>query len=282
MVDLISMLYARPAEISPILQLYFYDSGKLEDKLFYETLLEYSTFWVNLPHVGGLTRENANIKNKIDSYCSEKILILKYPNIQADTPHRKYDSRDVEQNRKEDTKYDKVIRWGKNNTVIVALSILILVVGAIGTLYGVYSTFSKGGKEISSAGINYNKDEVKGKICTTLKAYSEGVNKKKFDAYKYFTPKIERFYTMIETSPKKINDYVNGDYNKEFQNSTMYFDESTLSVEEMVNGEFKALVIMYSTYYNAKKKKQYTNFRTKTELRFDNDFRIKYFRQFFD
>lgn len=125
-------------------------------------------------------------------------------------------------------------------------------------------------------------EERNAKIFATLVEYSTDVNEKKFDAYKYFTPKIERFYQMFDTSPKKINDYVNGLFYKQFKNSTMRFDESTLSVRGIDNGEFEATVIMYATYFNVKEKKQYTDYRTKTELRFDSNFRIKYFRQLFD
>lgn len=127
-----------------------------------------------------------------------------------------------------------------------------------------------------------SKEERNKKIFATLVAYSKDVNEKNFDAYKYFTPKVERFYQMFDTSPKKINDYVNGLFYKQFQNSTMRFDESTLSVRGIDNGEYEASVIMYSTYYKAKEKKQYTDYRSKTELRFDSNFRIKYFRQLYD
>jgi hypothetical protein len=127
-----------------------------------------------------------------------------------------------------------------------------------------------------------SKDERNDKILATLQAYSTDVNQGTFDAYKYFTPKVERFYQMFDTSPKKINDYVNGLFYKQFQNATMNFDNNTLSVTEKENGEYEALIIMYSTYFNVKEKRQYTNHRTRTELRFDSNFHIKYFRQFFD
>lgn len=126
-----------------------------------------------------------------------------------------------------------------------------------------------------------SKEERNKKIFKTLEAYSADLNKKAFDAYKYFTPKVERFFQMFDTSPKKINDYVNGSFYDQFQNASTRFEEGTLIVNEIDEG-FQVIVIAYSTYYDAAKKKQFTNFRTKTELKFDNDFRIKYFRQFFD
>lgn len=181
----------------------------------------------------------------------------------------------------EQTKYDKVMKWGKNNPFVIVIIILSSLAGVIVTFSGAYNTIT-GNNEVNVAGVNYNKDEVKTRIFATLKSYSNDVNNRKFDAYKYFTNKIERFYKMYDTSPKKINEYVNGAFYKEFQNPTMYFDEKTLSVAEKGNGEYEAIVIMYSTYYKVSERKQYNDFRTKTVLGFDNDFRIKYFRQFYD
>jgi hypothetical protein len=87
---------------------------------------------------------------------------------------------------------------------------------------------------------------------------------------------------MTDTSPKKINDYVNGEFYADYQNASSRFDESTLIVNEIDNQEYSVNIIMYSTYYQAKAKKQYNNLRTKTEVRFDTDFHIKYFRQLYD
>lgn len=106
-------------------------------------------------------------------------------------------------------------------------------------------------------------------------------NKQKFDAYKYFTPNVERFFMMKSTSPKKINKYVNGSYHQEFQNSSTHFDEATLSYSEN-DGEFKATIISYSTYFKVKEMKQYNDFRTRVELKFDKDYRINFLREFYD
>jgi len=150
-----------------------------------------------------------------------------------------------------------------------------VITGVLTTILVAWLTGHIGTKELS-------KEEIAKKISLTLDEYSAGVNTHSFDAYKYFSPRVERFYQMFDTSPKKINDYVNGMFYKQFKNAIMYFDSSTLSVEKTETGEYKALVIMYSDYFDVQKKKQFFNYRTRTELRFDDDFRIKYFRQFYD
>ena len=154
-----------------------------------------------------------------------------------------------------------------------------VIIGVMGTLISAFIIAKTNGFFESNWPDKEARNE---KIIATLEAYSNGINKKTFDAYKYFTPKIERFYQMFNTSPKKINDHVNGLFYKQFQNPKMRFDGTTLSVKEIDNGEFEASVIMYSTYYKVQEKKQYTDYRTRMELRFDNNFHIKYLRQFFD
>jgi hypothetical protein len=120
------------------------------------------------------------------------------------------------------------------------------------------------------------------KIIAALELYTTDLNQKKFDAYKYFAPKIERFFHMFDTSPKKINDYVNGMFYKQFQNASTRFDPNTLIVTTIDNVEYDISVIMYSTYFNAKEKKAYSDLRTRTEIKLDKNFRIKYLKQFFD
>lgn len=150
-----------------------------------------------------------------------------------------------------------------------------VITGVLTTLLVAWLTGHLGEKELS-------KSEVKSKIALTLEEYSNGVNSNTFDAYKYFSPRVDRFFQMFDTSPQKINDYVNGLFYKQFKNAVMRFDNSTLSIEKMETGEYKAMVIMYSDYFDTKKKKQFSNYRTRVELRFDDNIRIKYFRQFYD
>lgn len=120
------------------------------------------------------------------------------------------------------------------------------------------------------------------KIIEVLANYAEGLNKNKFDAYKYFAPKVERFYQMKNATPKQINAYVNGLYQKQYQNTNMYFDESTLSSEKLTNGEYKVEVIMYASYFETAKQKKFEDFRTRIELILDNNFKIKFLRQYYD
>lgn len=120
------------------------------------------------------------------------------------------------------------------------------------------------------------------KIITVLNEFATELNGSKFDAYKYFSPRVERFYTMIKTNPKAINNYVNGLYREQYKNSSAYFDESTLSTEIKENGDYEASIIMYGTYFEVAKGVQVDDQRTRIKLILDKNFKIKFFRQFFD
>jgi hypothetical protein len=143
---------------------------------------------------------------------------------------------------------------------------------------------------IISVGTYYGKSSVRyffreakdKKIIHVLTEYADGLNENKFDAYSYFPSKVDRFFQMCNTTPKEINTYVNGLYKKQFINVTMYFDESTLTVKQLANGDYNASVMMYSTYFETETQKQHTDFKTRIELKFDTDFKIKYFRQFYN
>lgn len=157
-----------------------------------------------------------------------------------------------------------------------------MVAGAYSTLVGAFNTLPKSIKEVHASGTNYNKEDRNKRIVATLEAYTNDLNNNKFDAYKYFSSEVELFFTMTNTRPKEINKYVNGLFREQFKDAISRFDKTTMMVKEIDNSELDVTIIMYSTYYNVKKKKQYIDFRTRTELKFDADFRIKYFRQFFD
>lgn len=188
---------------------------------------------------------NNNVNNNVNNVTVQ---------VQFEQPKKK-----VVKKKKEPTFYKKWI-FGIIGSIIVAVSI----------------PYVKAG--ISS----YLRDAKDKKIIAVLNTYAEGLNKNEFDAYKYFSPRVSRFYKMLNTNPQKINEYVHGLYLKQYKNNTMYFDESTMSAEKTESGEYKVSVIMYSTGFDVIKQKQFDDLRTRIELTFDNNFRIKFFRQFYD
>lgn len=151
-----------------------------------------------------------------------------------------------------------------------ALGIIAVIIASVSTPY------------VSAKVGTYFRDAKDKKIIHVLAEYAEQLNKNKFDAYRYFAPKVERFYQMKQTTPKEINAYVNGLYQKQYKNTNMYFDDSTMACEKLASGDYKVSVIMYATYYETAKQKQFEDYRSRIELLLDNDFKIKFFRQYID
>jgi hypothetical protein len=189
--------------------------------------------------------KNNNVNNNINNVTVQ---------VQFEQPKKK-----ITKKKKEPTWYKKWL-LGLVGTVVVAVSIPYV-----------------------TAEINvFFRDAKDKKIIEVLNQYADGLNTNTFDAYKYFSPRVERFYQMLNTDPKEINSYVNGLYKKQYKKATMYFDESTMVSEKIANEEYKVSVIMYSTCFDVMKQKQFDDFRTRIELVFDKNFRMKFFRQFYD
>jgi hypothetical protein len=163
----------------------------------------------------------------------------------------------------------KHIRTAKSLAAKIGIGVVISVVSGI----VLAKVNCKGNHELSTV-------EVRERVIGKLEEYSKGLNSKTFDAYKYFAPQVDLFYRMKETNPSEINKYVNGLFYKQFLEAQMSFDVNTIAMERMDEHEYIVQAIMYSTYYDVAKKRRFYNQRSRTEVRFNNEFRIKYFRQF--
>ena len=118
-------------------------------------------------------------------------------------------------------------------------------------------------------------------IYNTIEKYNNDVDNHTFSASRYFAPNVERFFNMLNTTPDKITDYVNGEYYKEFKGAKSSLDKQSLSVISTGNDEYTADIMMYSTWYKVKEQKQYTNFKTRMEFKFDEKCQIKSVQQFY-
>jgi len=73
--NLIGSIYSRPAQMKDIINLYFYDTGKLKNILFFETLKQYSVWWVSLEHVKH-DPQNLLVFVEVEKYCNAEIETL--------------------------------------------------------------------------------------------------------------------------------------------------------------------------------------------------------------
>jgi hypothetical protein len=120
---------------------------------------------------------------------------------------------------------------------------------------------------------------IKKECIKTLHLYCDGLNNDNFEAYTYFSEHVDRFITMKNTTPEDINTYIHGLFKKQYTNYKARIDDHTFQIIAKADNYYEATVIMYGDYYFIPKQEYTKNIRAKTELRFDKNFRIKYFRQ---
>lgn len=158
--------------------------------------------------------------------------------------------------------------------IIIGVVITLLSAAIIGHFSGIFGGASSPDKET-----------IKQESLKTLQAYCNDLNNpdhEQFDAYKYFSPHVDKFITMNNTTPKDINTYIHGKFRKDFVNYSTSMDEGTFLVTAVADEYYEVSVIMYADYFSTIKKKQFTKYRAKTDIRLDKNYRIKYFRLLYD
>ncbi len=113
-------------------------------------------------------------------------------------------------------------------------------------------------------------------IRQVIESYYRGLNNKTFDANEYFDSNIERYITMKNTTPDAINQYINGSYNKEWQDVSCGIENSTYNEQKTDYGYFVTF-IEYGTCFRVSKQKNEKT-RVETEVKFNNNRKIIFWR----
>lgn len=116
-------------------------------------------------------------------------------------------------------------------------------------------------------------------IKKTLEQYALEINANSFDANNYFASDVEQFFEISKTTPRKINLFWKQKYNAVFQDTQIRFDYSTLEVTVSNENEIQASVEMYSDYFQTQEQKQYSNQRSRYDLKFNSNHKITYLMQ---
>ncbi len=122
--------------------------------------------------------------------------------------------------------------------------IIITVIGSV-----IVGILGFGGNQALAWWKRPSESAVRSKVCAKLECYSNGINNRKFDAHEIFAASVERFILMKNTTPQKINDYVNRRYYEDFQNPKIAFELGSLTIKEF--GEEGALVevVEHDSFY---------------------------------
>ena len=111
------------------------------------------------------------------------------------------------------------------------------------------------------------------RIKETLQNYADDINNNTFDATRYFANTVPVFFEDRDRTPRLINNFWQSKFLSLFENYQARFDFSTLEVD--CGDELHcASVILYSDYFNTQKQRQFTNEKSRYDLKFDKEFRI--------
>jgi hypothetical protein len=117
------------------------------------------------------------------------------------------------------------------------------------------------------------------KIIETLNLYSRSINTHSFDAAKVFSPQVEQFITMRNTTPEVINNYVNNEFYNEFIDPSLSFEFETLRLNSQSKNACQISVVLRETYFRKSKNRKETH-RTVVRIGFDKKTKISLFNPY--
>ncbi len=128
------------------------------------------------------------------------------------------------------------------------------------------------------AGIITDKNEIIYKAEQKLKAYYTDMQAAPFKASLYFAPQVERYYTLLNTTPAAITKNINAYHFPEFLNGQSRIQAGSMKVVNTGNNGYELTYLEHgSAFRQSKKQKQ--EVKAMVRIRFNPDFKITYFRQ---
>lgn len=116
------------------------------------------------------------------------------------------------------------------------------------------------------------------KIRATIHAYYSDLTAGTFNAANYFADQVERFITMLNTTPQTINSYINTSYYKEFVNGKSEIEDGSFVVTKEAGGRYSAEYIENGSCYRTSLHK-YQHTRAHVRVILNPDFKIVFFQQ---
>lgn len=121
-------------------------------------------------------------------------------------------------------------------------------------------------------------DEILNKVRNRLQAYYNDIKNAPFAAQNHFASNVERYYTLLGTTPQAINDNINTYHYSEFQDSESTIEDGSLKLTGNGENGYEVTYIEHgSAFRKSKGQKQETTARVRA--RFDKNFKLTYFRQ---
>jgi hypothetical protein len=120
-------------------------------------------------------------------------------------------------------------------------------------------------------------EEIISRAKDRLESYYDDMRSAPFSAQRHFAPTVERYYSLVNTTPEAINENINTYHFPEFQDSEAAIEEGSVKASTIPGGYEVTYIEQGSALRKSKNQKQQTKARVRA--RFDAGFKMTYFRQ---
>jgi hypothetical protein len=122
-----------------------------------------------------------------------------------------------------------------------------------------------------------SEEEIISRATDRLESYYDDMRNPPFSAQRHFAPLVERYYTLVNTTPAAINENINTYHFPEFQDSEASIEAGSMKVAPVANGYEVTYIENGRALRKSKNQQQQTKARVRA--RFDTSFKMTYFRQ---
>ncbi|UOQ55734.1 SHOCT domain-containing protein [Hymenobacter cellulosivorans] len=120
---------------------------------------------------------------------------------------------------------------------------------------------------------------VRSRIESTLSAYYEDMKAAPFSAAQYFSPSVERFYTLQNTTPASINEELTRSHFPEFLEASTEIEPGSLQISDAADDGSRVVTFQEKSQAFRQSQQKHQQTRAQVRVRFDKNYKIKYLRQ---
>lgn len=132
--------------------------------------------------------------------------------------------------------------------------------------------------EASPTGRLTDENEIIQKATAQLQAYYQDMQAPPFNAADYFAPRVERYYTLINTIPTAITKNINSYHFSEFLNGKTVIQDGSMQVKNSTHNGYELTYLERGSAFRKSRNQQQAT-TSRVRVKFDLDFKIAYFRQ---
>ncbi|UOQ72408.1 SHOCT domain-containing protein [Hymenobacter cellulosilyticus] len=133
--------------------------------------------------------------------------------------------------------------------------------------------------EATPAAPPVDESAVRSRIESTLSAYYEDMKAAPFSASQYFSPSVERFYTLQNTTPAAINEELTKSHFPEFLEASTEIEPGSLQISDVANDGSRVVTFLEKSQAFRQSQQKHQQTRAQVRVRFDKNYKIKYLRQ---